>query len=951
MPVQELSYPLKYRLQCTNEIFTDFLHPGCQVKYKTSWPNQKENDFVKCYEKQYLLPRDNYISSCPDILLPEDCDLALGNEIGELNSYVNKIFVEEKSHDPLHKGDEPKPNRYLNSGGGGEYNGDDPTVGNTPPVRFPQKVVWGEETVSLLVKESKKHIPFQIIKDDEAEQAIEDFSIYEYNQAFKLNAYELEKVLQRFEQQIQVKNNSISQSNAKFMMNHYALHIFKLADEKGINFKELYRRHLMFKFWFSATKQRCDTLQREDLKNRIKKVQEVYEKAFISLAHQKELFRLAGLEEKKDLGYVGFILEDCDLGSSVVSSSLEHLIMSDKDPDDMQQLSLFYCTLANQLNFVKKGGVVCSPVYTPDNQKTYDYEYFGTLEDFINFPLKNEEPNSWLRQVLSKQGKILNLASHLFLIEDKMFYTIKRDRSLFSFHNGMYNTQLNQMLCWPHVQSLRLEESKIAAANYIASEFHNEIYELTISKTGDWYSLPTPYKNQIFDAQEHSEEIKRFVDIASGRLLHRLGLDNWQFWMWFLGRRNTGKSTYISTFENIYKKDDIGTLSDLLEEKFGPGQFFAPNKKLLVVAPDIRKNNLPLGLLLSWITGTEKGALPLKGKSAAETDLNVPIMGASNVNVIFDSAQAAQRRTVYIYFKNEITNMNLGLGSLMKQWETAILLKKWTCAYHQALRDHGPHELWSWLPADLVKVRQDMAAESNSILYFLNNSKKIFQYDPAKPNEYNATAKRLGGTPFNLLGEEYNAWTGSLNMKKKKHALTWSTENCGPTFKDLRCGNFKFTGDWPEGVTDAENYKEEEFITNLFILTDLKKYKAIFEKLDALKEREREQNKTTGNEDEKLLLAVEDSSSVSNGVIGIDSNFPFEEINEEEIYLPNNATSSKAKTNTSKKRKVRDEDEKKSALKKSKITQQDNTEKSTTTTKKRKAPDHDQLNTKKKTKR
>lgn len=790
--------PLAQRITCAEEIFGSYLHPGAQGNFtKGNLIKEEEDTTFLWIEKTYNFNVDNYISTCTDILSLDSIDFNVLDETSQINSFVDQVLLNETE-------------KVL------PFQNQEEQQSDVKSAR------WGEETLTLIAKDAKTLIPLNQIDQDLTCKSFLDRKTFDpdLESIPTLTIQEIEKILEKYEKKISIKN--AHKSHPFLWMTYYALALFNLEqNDMGINFKLLYDQYMIHAIFFQRAIERCKEFQREDLQNRIKKLENTYLKAYHTLIDQRDLYTEANLSQNPNLGYGNFIFKDHEFASSVVARDLEFLINKDKEPDEMNLLCTFYCRLAHKYGFVKKSGSIVQPVKTSDGFHTYDYKYYGTIDEFINLPMHNSS-NEWIKQILQKPGKRTHLTSMLYFNEDKLFYTVKRDRSLISFSNGIFSTQLNQLFCWPHINSLPLQENKLAVANYIENtEFHNEIYELTISKTDDWYCLPTPYKNQIFDAQEHSEEVKRFIDIGTGRMLQRLGIDDWQFWMWFLGRRNTGKSTYVNFMENIFKKEDVGTLNDLCEEKFGASQFFTPNRKLLVVAPDVRKNTLPLSLLLSWVTGREKGSLPVKGKNVKEEDLDIPLVGASNINILYDQTHAMSRRTVYVYFDNQVQEVNVALGKLMKKYEIAILLKKWTAAYEKALEEHGNEDLDKWIPPYFNEMKTRMAADSNTILYFLTRSKYVTVVDRSK-TATDSIHQKLVGSPMLDLEQTYEAWKHTLPKRKRNKALTWAPENYLGIFKDLNCVLFTYTGVWPPGSNTK--HENAEFVSNCFMVSELKKY-------------------------------------------------------------------------------------------------------------------------------
>jgi hypothetical protein len=83
--------------------------------------------------------------------------------------------------------------------------------------------------------------------------------------------------------------------------------------------------------------------------------------------------------------------------------------------------------------------------------------------------------------------------------------------------------------------------------------------------------IPTPYFDSILKYQKFEDEVCNWAYVMGGRLCFDVGeLDGWQVIPFFKGIARSGKSTLITkVFKKFYENEDVGTLSNNIEKKFG----------------------------------------------------------------------------------------------------------------------------------------------------------------------------------------------------------------------------------------------------------------------------------------------------------------------------------------------------------------------------------------------
>lgn len=611
----------------------------------------------------------------------------------------------------------------------------------------------------------------------------------------------------------------------------HVLALFHLSEKDGIDYAELIKRYEGIQLWLTEASLRCDSLAREDLQNRCTQLGKVFYSAYNFLVIQRKYFYDGKLQSHPH--FQDFIKEDDASVPTLCETGLEQFISGKEELKKMHYLLIYYMQYAESKGFRKGGDMVYAPRMLSNGQPTYEFVQYGDMDKFINSAINNSRTLSTvIWQWVYEGNNRKQLKDNLIFLENSKFPTLTKNRSLFAFEDGIYHTQLDRLFSWEEVNHLPFRENKVAVAKFHRDVyFRNEIYELILAKTGDWYSLPTPYLSKIWEAQGYSEEVKRFCCMCGGRMLQKLGTDNWQFMLWCIGTRGTGKTTFANLFSHIYSKEDVGTLSQIIEEKFGMQHFFDPTPKFVVVAPDLSKGlGLPLPIFLNWISA-ESACLPRKNKGAIERDLDIPFIAASNIMALQDIKDALARRCAFLKFSKTIRKSNTRLLDYIVKYELPIIIKKFTLAYWDYFQKYGHEDIWSWIPEYFQDTRAEMAAESNSIRFWLKRSGKI---DVLHQDIRNLKSEHdhLMCTPLARLEDAYNEWKKTLGTKDRENALKWTYENYYPVFEDLKCQLFQYTGMWPPGSKMSQHKMENEILVkNVVIVEDAKKHFQAMENL------------------------------------------------------------------------------------------------------------------------
>jgi len=240
----------------------------------------------------------------------------------------------------------------------------------------------------------------------------------------------------------------------------------------------------------------------------------------------------------------------------------------------------------------------------------------------------------------------------------------------------------------------------------------------------DWYNIPTPFLQSIFDYQEFDEDVSRWLYVFIGRLMFNLGeLDNWQVALFLEGVAGSGKSTITKIVKKFYETCDVGVLSNNIEKTFGLGSL---KDKLLFLAPEIKSDlRLEQSEFQLLIEGGDM-QLPIKHKESHYIEWKIPGLFAGNEPPDYtDNSGSISRRLVVAKFNKKVMNKDSDMDRKLTE-ELPSIMKKAACAYLSAVNNFKGKDFWSSLPKYFRDTQQDMAQNTHALEHFISSGKVIF---------------------------------------------------------------------------------------------------------------------------------------------------------------------------------------------------------------------------------
>ena len=356
---------------------------------------------------------------------------------------------------------------------------------------------------------------------------------------------------------------------------------------------------------------------------------------------------------------------------------------------------------------------------------THCWKERKSIEQYIYEKCESTADYGQFHNLTSCASNIGNATTFLEKCCDPRISDLVKDRHVFAFTNGIYNcNEYDRELKthYDHFYEYGADITNSLDINVVASKFFKMEFN-NYEDTDDWYNIPTPTLQSIFDYQEFDEDVSRWIYVFLGRLLFNLGeLDNWQVALFLEGVAGSGKSTVTKIVKKFYETIDVGVLSNNIEKKFGLSSL---RNKLLFLAPEIKND---FGLEQSEFQLLVEGGdmqLPVKFKDSHYIEWKIPGLFAGNEPPNYtDNSGSISRRLVVAKFHKKVNNKDSDMDKKLEK-ELSSIIKKSASAYLSAVNRYRGQDFWSSLPKYFRDTQRDMAQNTHSLEHFLSSGKVL----------------------------------------------------------------------------------------------------------------------------------------------------------------------------------------------------------------------------------
>ena len=390
-----------------------------------------------------------------------------------------------------------------------------------------------------------------------------------------------------------------------------------------------------------------------------------------------------------------------------------------------QNLMLFLLESLYRNGYRRYDGKCYKKVYTKDGYDTHSWKLAFDLDDYIYHIVdKNIYYEMW-QNLTSEKGMVNWATEYLRCHRGPEFQSIYKDRNVFSFNNGILFVKKWSDNINPNITASQYTldfDMSLLPDETNPNYRYNDPYNIILDKC--------PHFVSIMNYQEWTEDVQRWLLCLLGRLCFNTGdIDDWQVLPFLLGQAGSGKSTILEKIAKLfYESDDVGTISNNMEVKFGLGSI---KDKLLAVGPEIKANfSMEQSEFQSMISG-ESVQIAIKHKTASSIRWKTPAIIAGNeVPQYSDNAGSISRRLIVFLFNKKV-KAGKGDTQLGKKLEKEVghILYAAARTYLDTVNKHGSSDIWSILPKYFRDSRDEMAATTNALHSFITSDRVILRDD------------------------------------------------------------------------------------------------------------------------------------------------------------------------------------------------------------------------------
>jgi hypothetical protein len=400
--------------------------------------------------------------------------------------------------------------------------------------------------------------------------------------------------------------------------------------------------------------------------------------------------------------------------------------MSDEDRENatpFQKCLIYTLDEAYKSGYRRYKSQCCEEITTIEGFKTRAWEPKFSIEHFVySLARKDTRYNVW-KNFTSRGSIYRDVIDNISKCMDEQFPEIVKRRHVWSFKNGVFvgkewipDKGVYECRFYPYESDkFKCLDPTIIACKYFDQRFDD------FSHLENWQDIPTPYFDSILQYQNFEKDVCDWAYVMGGRLCYDVGeLDAWQVIPFFKGIARSGKSTLITkVFKKFYENEDVGTLSNNIEKKFG---LSAIKDAFMFIAPEV-KGDLALeqAEFQSMVSG-EDVSVAVKNKTAVSIEWKVPgVLGGNEVPNWKDNSGSVLRRILPWNFSKQVKDADPQLDEKLNG-EIPIILLKCVRAYLDFSNKYRNKDIWNVVPEYFKTVQKQVAMVASSLHNFMEST-------------------------------------------------------------------------------------------------------------------------------------------------------------------------------------------------------------------------------------
>lgn len=399
---------------------------------------------------------------------------------------------------------------------------------------------------------------------------------------------------------------------------------------------------------------------------------------------------------------------------------------------------------------------------------THSWEPEGTdLKNLVHRLCDRTVSFNSFMDITKTGGNVTAIAAYLESCYDPDFPQLYPNRHIRSFPNGILDVESDKLYlygCGPSIPS------NLVCIRHYEYPFPNYRFHVK-----SWKEIASPSFDKILRDQGLGTEIRFIFYAFLGRLLFKLtDRDNWQVIFFILGVAQSGKSTIGNIAKQLYKPEDVATLSSNIEGKFG---LDAIVDKLLFICFEVTKSwSLPKADFQSIIVG-ESVSIAGKHKKARTVEFTVPgLLLGNELGGWRDTAGCMARRLLVGDFDKKIIVADTTLNQKLQK-EMGSFIYKAYMSYNLLVHKAGEKDIWRTLPRYFTTIQETIAVATNPTKQFLTDEDQVILHPSLECPRSALEASLRTYTQQHRFSVERKELTGVLaeyKIRTEHKTATWN---------------------------------------------------------------------------------------------------------------------------------------------------------------------------------
>lgn len=396
----------------------------------------------------------------------------------------------------------------------------------------------------------------------------------------------------------------------------------------------------------------------------------------------------------------------------------------DDEKTPFQSLLLYLLSTLDKMEMRRYKGQCCQQIVTEDGHRTRAWKPVCQISDFVYENTQKETKYDMWKNITSKGTIVKDTIRHLSDCIDVQFPNIKKERTVWSFNNGIFVGRYWDGSRYTHKfmpydsEELRTLDPTVISCKYFDQQFVDWSHE-------NWYDIPTPHFQSVLDYQKFPEDVCKWMYVMGGRLMYDVGdLDQWQVIPFLKGIARSGKSTLITkVFKKFYETEDVKTLSNNIERKFGLSSIY---DAFMFISPEVKGDLcLEQAEFQSMVSGEDISIARKNEKAISVTWTTPGILAGNEIPNWRDNSGSVLRRLLTFNFGKQVQDADPKLEEKLNE-ELPAIMCKCVRAYLEYAQKYSDKDIWQVVPDYFKVIQNQVAMVTNSLQHFLSSEKVKF---------------------------------------------------------------------------------------------------------------------------------------------------------------------------------------------------------------------------------